>query len=102
MQKSPQKRVCVIGAGIAGLVTAKILTEDGFQVVIFEKEPTIGGVWAPSRTYPGLRTNNPRETQRRMSRAPRAAAARASASEARSALSPSQTISWTIVEASVF
>src|SRR5215207_6904242 len=55
-------RVCVIGAGIAGLVTAKVLRDDGFDVLVFERLPTIGGVWAPSRTYPGLRANNPRET----------------------------------------
>jgi dimethylaniline monooxygenase (N-oxide forming) len=56
------RRVCVIGAGIAGLVTAKVLRDDGFHVVVFEKLPTIGGVWAPMHTYPGLRTNSPRET----------------------------------------
>ncbi len=54
-------RVCIVGAGIAGLVTAKVLRDDGFDVVC-ERLPTIGGVWAPSRTYPGLRANNPRET----------------------------------------
>jgi cation diffusion facilitator CzcD-associated flavoprotein CzcO len=56
------RRVCVIGAGIAGLVTAKVLRDDDFEVIVFDKSPTIGGVWAPSRTYPGLRANNPRET----------------------------------------
>jgi dimethylaniline monooxygenase (N-oxide forming) len=57
-----RKRVVVIGAGIAGLVTAKVLRDDGFDVIAFEKEPAIGGVWAESRTYPGLRTNNCRHT----------------------------------------
>jgi len=55
-------RVCVIGAGIAGLVMAKVLAGDGFAVTVYEKEPAVGGVWAPARTYPGLRANNPRET----------------------------------------
>jgi dimethylaniline monooxygenase (N-oxide forming) len=55
-------RVCVIGAGIAGLVTTKVLLEDGFEVRVFEKEATLGGVWARSRTYPGLHANNPRES----------------------------------------
>lgn len=55
-------RAGVIGAGVAGLVTAKVLKHDGFDVTVFEKEPTVGGVWAVSRAYPGLRTNNPRET----------------------------------------
>ena len=54
--------MCVIGAGISGLVTAKVLAGDGFDVVVFEKEPMLGGVWAASHTYPGLRTNNPRDT----------------------------------------
>lgn len=57
-----QKRVVVIGAGIAGLVTAKVLRDDAFDVIVFEREPTIGGVWAATRTYPGLRTNNSRDT----------------------------------------
>ncbi|MEY8013760.1 flavin-containing monooxygenase [Mycobacterium servetii] len=55
-------RIGVIGAGIAGLVTAKVLREDGFEVIVFEKEQAIGGVWTQSRTYPGLRTNNSRDT----------------------------------------
>jgi dimethylaniline monooxygenase (N-oxide forming) len=57
-----QKRVAVIGAGIGGLVTAKVLRDDAFDVVVFEQEPTIGGVWAATRTYPGLRANNSRDT----------------------------------------
>ena len=55
-------RVGVIGAGIAGLVTAKVLRDDGFDVTVFEQEPAVGGVWVESRTYPGLRTNNSRDT----------------------------------------
>lgn len=57
-----RKRVVVIGAGIAGLVTAKVLRHDGFDVIAFEKESAAGGVWIESRTYPGLRTNNSRDT----------------------------------------
>lgn len=55
-------RGCIVGAGIAGLVTAKVLQDAGFDVVVFEKAPTLGGVWGATRTYPGLRANNPRET----------------------------------------
>src|SRR6516162_3598727 len=51
------KRVCVIGAGMAGLAATKVLRQDGFDVTAFEREPAIGGVWAPSRTYPDLRAN---------------------------------------------
>lgn len=56
------RRVAVIGGGVAGLVTARVLKHDGFDVTVFEQEREIGGVWATSRAYPGLRTNNPRET----------------------------------------
>jgi cation diffusion facilitator CzcD-associated flavoprotein CzcO len=62
VQAAGAPRVCVIGAGIAGLVTAKVLLEDGFAVGVFEKEATLGGVWAASRTYPGLHANNSRES----------------------------------------
>lgn len=51
----------MVGAGLSGLVTAKVLQRDGFDVTVFEKEPTIGGVWAPHRTYVGLCVQNPRE-----------------------------------------
>ena len=54
--------VCVIGAGIAGLVTAKTLAQDGFDVLVIERESNLGGTWAPSRTYPGLRANNTKHT----------------------------------------
>ncbi len=62
MNETPSHRVCVIGAGIAGLVTAKVLHQDGFEVHLFEKDTDLGGTWAPSRTYPGLRTNNSKRT----------------------------------------
>lgn len=62
MSFSEQKRVAVIGAGIAELVTAKVLLHDGFDVVVLEKEDALGGTWAPARGYPGLRTNNSKYT----------------------------------------
>lgn len=55
-------RVCVVGAGIAGLVTAKVMQEDGFDVTLFERSGDIGGVWNPTRVYPGLKANNSRLT----------------------------------------
>jgi dimethylaniline monooxygenase (N-oxide forming) len=57
-----QIRVGIIGAGIAGLVTAKVFLSNGFEVVVFDKEPSLGGVWATSRTYESLRANNSKET----------------------------------------
>ncbi|KAF5207774.1 Flavin-containing monooxygenase fmo gs-ox-like [Thalictrum thalictroides] len=82
-QISPSKtsyKVAVIGAGAAGLVAARELRIEDHQVVVFERNNRIGGVWVydptiesdplgvdPSRTivhsslYDSLRTNLPRE-----------------------------------------
>jgi len=64
MTESAQSRktVCVIGAGIAGLVSAKVLAADGFEVTVVEKESALGGTWNAKRTYPGLRANNSKQT----------------------------------------
>ena len=56
------KTVGIIGAGFAGLSTAKVLKALGYEVQVFEKEPEVGGVWAASRRYPGLTTQNVRST----------------------------------------
>jgi cation diffusion facilitator CzcD-associated flavoprotein CzcO len=56
------KKICVIGAGISGLVTAKTFIEAGYDVTVLEKQPGLGGVWEKSRTYPGLTTQNTRDT----------------------------------------
>lgn len=56
------RRAGIIGAGLSGLVTAKTLLEEGFDVTVFEKDEEVGGVWARSRRYPGLQTQNPRDT----------------------------------------
>ena len=54
-------RVAVIGGGVAGLVTAKVLKQAGHSVVVFEKAPDVGGVWSASRRYPGLTTQSPKQ-----------------------------------------
>ena len=38
-------RVCVVGAGPAGLTTIKQLRDEGHEVVCFEKGASIGGIW---------------------------------------------------------
>ncbi|XP_076882233.1 flavin-containing monooxygenase FMO GS-OX5-like [Bidens hawaiensis] len=73
-------KVAVIGAGIAGLVTARELLRENHQVTVFEKSDQTGGTWVydhrvevdgcipldPNRTvvhgslYASLRTNLPR------------------------------------------
>ncbi|XP_058833424.1 senecionine N-oxygenase-like [Topomyia yanbarensis] len=66
---------CIIGAGTAGLGTAKRVLEAGGQVVIFEQTDQIGGTWnytdavgkdkygldIHTSMYQGLRTNLPKE-----------------------------------------
>ncbi|KAI4326606.1 hypothetical protein MLD38_031900 [Melastoma candidum] len=39
------KRVCVIGAGPAGLVAARELRKEGHDVVVFEQNHDVGGQW---------------------------------------------------------
>ena len=54
-------RVCVIGAGISGLVAAKVLRARGYDVSVVEKSSDLGGVWEPARSYPGVQTQTPRD-----------------------------------------
>ena len=53
-------RVAVIGAGVAGLATAKVLLAAGHAVTVFDRTPDVGGVWSATRRYPGLTTQSPK------------------------------------------
>jgi cation diffusion facilitator CzcD-associated flavoprotein CzcO len=53
-------RVAIIGAGLAGLTTAKVLLQAGHDVEVFDKTPDVGGVWSRTRRYPGLTTQSPK------------------------------------------
>ncbi|MEU7629332.1 NAD(P)/FAD-dependent oxidoreductase [Nocardia sp. NPDC049220] len=55
-------RVGIVGAGIAGLACAKVLKQAGFPVEIFDRAPDVGGVWSVTRRYPGLQTQNSKDT----------------------------------------
>ena len=52
--------VAIIGAGVAGLVTAKVLLQAGHDVMVYDKAPDVGGVWSRTRRYPGLTTQSPK------------------------------------------
>jgi glycine/D-amino acid oxidase-like deaminating enzyme len=53
-------RVAIIGAGVAGLTTAKVLSQAGHEVLVHDRAPDVGGVWSASRRYPGLTTQSPK------------------------------------------
>jgi cation diffusion facilitator CzcD-associated flavoprotein CzcO len=53
-------RVGIVGAGVAGLTTAKVLRQAGHEVVVYDKAPDVGGVWSRTRRYPGLTTQSPK------------------------------------------
>ena len=55
-------KIAVVGAGFAGLATAKILREFDHDVTVFEKAPDVGGVWSATRRYTGLRTQNNKDS----------------------------------------
>ena len=57
MNRTP--RVAVIGAGMAGVLSAIKLTEAGYHdVVVYEKGDRIGGTWREN-TYPGIACDVP-------------------------------------------
>ncbi|XP_030764741.1 senecionine N-oxygenase-like [Sitophilus oryzae] len=68
-------RVAIIGAGAAGLASARHVSQSGFDLDVFEMRPELGGTWVYtedvgkdrygypvySAMYKGLRTNLPKE-----------------------------------------
>ncbi|CAD6221700.1 unnamed protein product [Miscanthus lutarioriparius] len=75
---SSSKKVCVVGAGVAGLVSARELRREDHDVAVMEQSGGVGGQWlydprtdatdplgvagAQSSIYASLRLNTPRET----------------------------------------
>lgn len=66
--KQQQPKVAIIGAGAAGLCTARVLSRDlGLKPTVFEARKKSGGVWdyvqgsKKNPMYRGLRTNLPKE-----------------------------------------
>ncbi|HSJ87608.1 MAG TPA: NAD(P)-binding protein, partial [Anaerolineales bacterium] len=49
-------RIAVIGAGISGIAAANMLRKNGYIPIVFEKQQSIGGVWATA--YPGVHLQN--------------------------------------------
>ncbi len=50
-----EQRTLVIGGGVAGIQAALDLADSGYQVVLVEKQPSIGGIMARlDKTYPTM------------------------------------------------
>src|SRR6185437_6042545 len=47
-------KIAIIGSGPGGLVAAKYLKNEGFDVVLFELGESMGGQWAGNRRYSGV------------------------------------------------
>ncbi len=58
-----ERRVAVIGAGAAGLASARWLLDAGLEPVVFERTEAVGGLWRPDTglAYPSLRTNTSKQ-----------------------------------------
>jgi len=54
---SKVKKVAIIGAGVAGVVTARVLAAEGIECVVFEKQEAVGGVWNDGYLGFGIQVN---------------------------------------------
>lgn len=48
--------VGIVGAGLSGVDTARVLAEQGLDVLLVEQCDDVGGGWSGSRAYPGILT----------------------------------------------
>jgi cation diffusion facilitator CzcD-associated flavoprotein CzcO len=55
-------KIAIVGAGVAGLATAKVLLQVGHDVTVFDRTPDVGGVWSETRRYPGVQTQSAKAT----------------------------------------
>lgn len=50
--------IAILGAGVAGLIDAYVLLQDGFtNVTVITRDRSVGGTWSRDRVYPGLCIN---------------------------------------------
>ncbi len=56
---SKAKSVAIVGAGPSGLVCAKVLLDDGFDVTLFDRQRELGGIWCAETAYVDLHTQQP-------------------------------------------
>ncbi|GAA5951829.1 hypothetical protein JCM21900_004158 [Sporobolomyces salmonicolor] len=56
--QKPYGRIAIIGAGLTGVSSAAHAVDHGFDVVIFEAEESVGGVWAGENKTSQLQLNS--------------------------------------------
>lgn len=51
-------RIAIIGAGLTGIATAAAFVSHGFEVVIYDADDKVGGVWARVNSTSALQLNS--------------------------------------------
>ncbi len=53
-----KNRLAIIGAGVTGLGIAKVFTDKGWSVKIYDRESEVGGTWCKKYLYGGLKLHS--------------------------------------------
>ncbi len=59
---SKPKSVAIVGARPSGWVHAKVLSDDGFDVTLFDRQRELGGIWCAESAYADIHTQQPAGT----------------------------------------
>ncbi|CAF1584897.1 unnamed protein product [Didymodactylos carnosus] len=51
--------IAIVGSGAAGIVSGKVLLQDGFDVTVFDRQSELGGIWSSEGTFYDLHTQQP-------------------------------------------
>lgn len=54
----PRGRIAIIGAGLSGISTAAAFIANGYEVVIYDSDEKIGGIWARVNATSRLQLNS--------------------------------------------
>ena len=46
------KKLCIVGAGFAGLTAARVFKALNYDIIVYEKDAQVGGVWSASAALP--------------------------------------------------